>query len=143
MTNRLRRTLLSAAVAGAMALPAFAVDIPVPNIEVHIAHTRPPHLRFERRPPMPGPGYVWINGDWDWDGGRWVWVRGRWDRPAAPDVVWVRPHYRHEYGAYRYEPGHWSNQTVIEGNEYRDWREHHRHGDHDRDRDRDRDRDHQ
>ena len=39
---------------------------------------------------------------------------------------WVRARYVREYGSWRYVPGHWSNQTVVEGDDYRRWRDEHR-----------------
>ena len=143
-----RKLILPAAMVAAFSMPALA-QIPVPHLEIHIAHTAPPRIRFERRPPRPAYGYVWINGAWDWQGDQWIWVPGRWDRPEGR-ARWIRPRYRHEYGAYRYEPGHWSTQRVIEGDDYHRWREERRHGrrydhrDHrDRDHDGDHDHDHQ
>jgi hypothetical protein len=112
----------------ALALPALA-QIPIPEVEIHVAHSAPPHLRHEHRPPSPGEGYIWVGGAWDWRGSQWAWVPGRWDRPVSADVRWVHPRYVHEYGAYRYEPGHWSNQQIREGDEYRRWKEEH-HGSH-------------
>ena len=29
----------------------------------------------------PGPGYVWVDGFWNLNGGRWAWVNGRWAVP--------------------------------------------------------------
>ena len=54
----------------------------------------------------PGPGYVWIDGFWDWRG-RYVWVPGYWGRRPHPRAVWVpgRPHYEH--GRYSYHRGYW------------------------------------
>ena len=54
----------------------------------------------------PGPGYVWIGGNWVWNG-RWVWVAGHWGYPPYPHAVWM-PGYWHRgpQGWYRY-PGHW------------------------------------
>jgi outer membrane lipoprotein SlyB len=54
----------------------------------------------------PGPGYVWIGGDWGWDG-RWVWRAGYWSLPPYPHAVWVGGYWgRGPYGWHRY-PGHW------------------------------------
>jgi hypothetical protein len=52
----------------------------------------------------------------------------------------VRARYVREGRAWRYEPGHWSNQRVIEGEDYRRWKEENR-GDRGRHRGRDRERD--
>lgn len=54
----------------------------------------------------PGPGYVWIGGDWAWNG-RWVWRSGYWGLPPYPHAVWVRGYWgRGPYGWYG-RPGHW------------------------------------
>ena len=139
MVSKILKTLGPIAVAALVSIPA-AAQIPVPplpNLEIHISHSRPPRLRHERIPPRPADGYIWVGGSWDWQGSRWAWVPGRWDRPAERDVNWVRPRYVRDSGYYRYEPGHWSNQRVVEGEDYRGWREKHHHGHRDRDRDRD------
>ena len=74
----------------------------------------------------PSRDAVWIRGFWDWQGDNWVWIPGRWTVPEERHARWIGPRYRREYGGYRYEPGHWSNQRVIEGEDYRRWREEHR-----------------
>ena len=140
MTHRILKSALPLVVAAALAVPAGAqIPIPpLPHVEIHIAHSHPPHARVEYRSEMPGPGYVWVKGFWDWDGGQWVWLPGRWERPASAGVVWVEPHYFRDGEGYRYEPGHWSNQRLAEGSDYREWREkHHHHGDRDHDHDED------
>jgi hypothetical protein len=47
-----------------------------------------------RRPPMPGPGFVWVDGYWSWMRGRYVWVGGYWTRPPYVGSYWVAPRYR-------------------------------------------------
>ena len=54
----------------------------------------------------PGPDYVWVSGEWIWNG-RWVWVAGHWAYPPQPRVLWVAGHWeRGPYGWYR-TPGYW------------------------------------
>ena len=54
----------------------------------------------------PGPGYVWIGGDWVWNG-RWVWRAGYWAYPPYPHAVWVGGYWgRGPQGWYR-RSGHW------------------------------------
>jgi len=121
-----------------LSIPA-AAQIPVPplpNLQIHISHSAPPRFRHERIPPRPGANHVWIAGSWDWQGNQWIWLPGRWDRPVDRHARWVRPHYAREYGSYRYEPGHWSNQRVIEGDDYRRWKDERHHRDRDGDRNR-------
>jgi len=54
----------------------------------------------------------------------WQWLglgSGPLDRPDAHGVKWVKARYQHEGSAYVYQPGHWSNQQLIEGDDYRNW----------------------
>ena len=54
----------------------------------------------------PGPGYIWIGGDWVWNG-RGVWRAGYWSLPPYPHAIWVGGYWgRGPYGWHRY-PGHW------------------------------------
>ena len=54
----------------------------------------------------PGPSYVWIGGEWAWNGG-WIWVAGHWGYPPYPRAVWVRGYwYRGPHGWCR-AAGHW------------------------------------
>jgi outer membrane lipoprotein SlyB len=66
----------------------------------------PPPPPVETVVMAPGPGYVWVGGDWVWNG-RWVWMAGHWDHPPYPHAVWVGGYWgRGEHGWYR-RPGHW------------------------------------
>ncbi len=145
-----RRTILAGTlVAGlaATALPQIPVPVPVPpplpGLEVRITTGRPPAVRYERRPVRPDPDCVWVNGFWDWDGERWIWVPGRWERVSVADVYWIPPRYVRSDRVYIYEPGHWSNQTVVVRDEIRvrhEWRRHER--EHERELEKERDRKH-
>jgi len=62
----------------------------------------------------PGPGSVWINGQWVWQGG-WVWTPGYWDYPPGSGAIWFpgavitlggQPYYRRGYWG-RSGGGHW------------------------------------
>ena len=135
MVCRILRSMAPVVVAALFSIPAGAqIPVPpIPELEIHISHSHPPRLRHERIPSRPGEDYVWVGGSWGWQGSRWAWLPGRWDRPAERSVTWVQPRYERESGYYRYEPGHWSNQHVVEGRDYHDWKEKHHHHD-DRDR---------
>ena len=138
MLRKILQSVVPLVIAAFVSIPASAdIRIPVPDLEIHIAHSHPPRIRHEVIPPRPGDDYVWVAGYWGWQGDQWVWFPGRWDRPAQVGVTWVQPRYVHEYGYYRYEPGHWSHERIREGDDYREWRAHHRHRHHDEDRDRD------
>jgi uncharacterized protein YcfJ len=54
----------------------------------------------------PGPGYMWVDGEWVWNGG-WIWVAGHWGYPPYPHAIWIRGDWdRGPHGWYR-SPGHW------------------------------------
>jgi len=148
-----RRTVLIAIAGGILAAAASAqIPVPVPplpGLDIRITTGHPPAVRHEHRSARPGPDYVWVAGFWNDNGGRWEWVPGRWDRPEV-SARWVSPRYIRSEGGYIYEPGHWSNQTLIVGDEvrqHRAWKHYHHDEDnnnhnHDREHDRDHDRDH-
>ena len=54
----------------------------------------------------PGPGYVWIDGFWDWRG-HYVWVPGYWGRPPHPRAAWVAGRAFYGHGRYHYKRGYW------------------------------------
>ena len=122
-TNWKSGLLIAALTAATAAVPA------VGQIGVVIGRTPPP-MRYERRGPMPGPGYVWVDGFWNWRDGRYIWVPGHWDRPPYAGAYWSHPHYDRYDDGWHYHEGHWDRDD---------------HGDHyydNRDRDRNHDRDH-
>jgi hypothetical protein len=77
-----------------------------PAQNVTYVQMAPPPPPVETVVVAPGPGYIWIDGEWTWDG-RWVWVSGHWGLPPHPHAVWVRGYWsRGPHGWYR-APGHW------------------------------------
>jgi hypothetical protein len=55
---------------------------------------------------QPGPDYIWVGGEWVWNG-RWVWVGGHWAYPPHPHGVWVPGYWvKGPHGWYRTE-GYW------------------------------------
>jgi outer membrane lipoprotein SlyB len=66
----------------------------------------PPPPPAETMVVAPGPGYVWVGGEWVWNS-QWVWRTGYWSYPPYPHAVWVGSYWgRGPYGWYR-RPGHW------------------------------------
>jgi hypothetical protein len=128
----LRTTILAGLFVGvaATALPQVPIPpIPLPGLDVRFTTGRPPAARFERRGHRPGADYVWVGGFWNSDGRQWRWVPGRWELRVAPDAYWIPSRYIRSGRGYIYEPGHWSNQTVIVGEDIRarrEWRKHER-----------------
>jgi len=70
------------------------------------APSAPPPPQDETPPPTPGPDYVWVGGDWVWNGG-WVWVGGHWAIPPFPGGFWYHGGWRRGWGGYRHYRGHW------------------------------------
>ena len=48
-----------------------------------------PRPKVEAVPNSPGPGCVWLEGSWEWQG-RWVWQTGRWAAQPYPAAIWVK-----------------------------------------------------
>lgn len=64
----------------------------------------PPVPRYAYgRPPIPGPGYFWVDGYWNFIGNRYVWVNGYWTVPPYANGYWVAP----RYNAGRFFVGFW------------------------------------
>ncbi len=84
----------------------------------------------EPPPPRPAayvevrPGFIWIDGRWDWRGGQWIWVDGYYERERAGYVYapgrWERRGRRHVW-----VDGRWNASAGGRVNNY-DRREEHR-----------------
>ncbi len=134
MRRRVLRSIILASTGVLLAIPVCAqVRMELGPLHIRIANDAPPPRRHEHRMARPGADFVWIDGYWDRHNDEWVWIDGRWDRPSEHRSRWVKPRYKREGGAWRYEPGHWSHQQLSEGDDYRQWRE--EHGKRRRDRD--------
>ena len=80
--------------------------VTAPQANTVVVAQSPPPPPVENVVVAPGPGYVWIGGEWAWNGG-WIWVSGHWGYPPYPRAVWVRGYwYRGPHGWYR-SSGHW------------------------------------
>jgi len=66
----------------------------------------PPPPPVETMVVAPGPGYVWIGGEWVWNGG-WYWVSGRWGPRPYPRAVWVGGYWGRGPRGYYRQQGHW------------------------------------
>ncbi len=91
----------------------YMINTPTTNAAGNTAPTAPVYVAAAPpAPPVetvivsPGPGYVWVDGEWYWNG-RWVWVGGRWALPPRGRVVWVGSHWEHGPHGYFRVSGHW------------------------------------
>lgn len=105
-TNWKSKLLVGALTMAAVTATAFTTPA-VAQIGIVIGRQPPPPMRYERRPPMPGQGYAWVDGYWGNNGGRYVWVPGRWDRPPYAGAYWSHPHYDHYQDGWHLHEGHW------------------------------------
>jgi hypothetical protein len=111
-----------AIVAGAPAFAQIRLGLDLGPVRIRISPEAPPPPRTEIRLSRPSRSHVWIGGYWDRQDDRWAWAPGRWEAPGQRGSRWIKPRYQREGGAYRYEPGHWSNQRMEEGDDYSRWR---------------------
>jgi len=54
----------------------------------------------------PGPDYVWIDGDWIWEGGRYTWHNGYWDHPHG-NMHWQAGSWESRGSGWRWRRGRW------------------------------------
>ena len=79
---------------------------PVPQASTVVVAEPPPPAPVETIVVAPGPDYVWIDGEWVWNG-RWFWVGGHWCYPPYPHAVWVRGYWGRGPHGWSRAPGHW------------------------------------
>jgi outer membrane lipoprotein SlyB len=87
-------------------LAGAAPPPPPPVDNVVVTAPPPPPPLAERVVVAPGPGYVWIGGEWIWRG-QWLWIRGRWALPPYPKAVWVGGAWSRGPHGWRHRPGYW------------------------------------
>ena len=79
---------------------------PAPQASAVVVAQPPPPPPAETIVVAPGPGYIWIGGEWAWNGG-WIWVAGHWGYPPYPHAVWVRGYWGRGPHGWSRAPGHW------------------------------------
>ena len=126
MYKQVLKSIVLTSFAALVALPAAAqIRAELGPVHIRIATDAPPRARYERRTPRPHRDSVWIRGYWDRQGDRWGWVPGRWEQRSDRRARWINARYMREGRAWRYEPAHWSTQQLVEGDDYRQWRNEH------------------
>ena len=90
------------------------------NYQGEYAPPPPPMRSYAYRPSMPGHGYVWVDGYWNFFGGRYSWVSGYWMRPPFSGGFWVAPRYTsgHFYRGF-WGGGRVVNRGFVVRNDYR------------------------
>jgi outer membrane lipoprotein SlyB len=98
---------VSDAVVNFMINTQSSVDAAPATTSTMVVETAPPPAPVETVTVVaPGPGYMWVDGEWVWNG-QWIWVAGHWGYPPYAHAVWIRGDWaRGPHGWYR-APGHW------------------------------------
>ena len=63
----------------------------------------PPSMIF---PVSPGEGYIWIGGEWYFNGNSYQWRDGYWTRPRD-GIRWVPGDWKRSHNEWYYKPGRW------------------------------------
>jgi len=58
------------------------------------------------RTAAPGTGYIWIDGDWFWNGRTYSWRDGYWSNPQI-GYQWQSGYWRQKPGGFNWKPGRW------------------------------------
>ena len=80
---------------------------PPPEPGAVYAVREPPPRRTEVIVTRPGPDYVWVGGDWRWNGSDYEWVPGRWQALESGHSNWVPGRWHHNRRGWFYVQGHW------------------------------------
>jgi hypothetical protein len=72
----------------------------------HFSVVAPPLLLAAAIAASARPGYVWVEGHWDWYDDHWVWSEGYWVN-EEPGSLWVQGVWLTVEGGYSWRPGHW------------------------------------
>lgn len=124
MYKQVLKSIVLTSFAALVALPAAAqIRADLGPVHIRIANDAPPRARYERRTPRPHRDSVWINGYWDRRDDRWDWSSGRWEQRQDRRARWIKARYKKEGRAWRYEPARWSHQDLLEGDDYRQYRD--------------------
>ncbi len=80
-----------------------------------VSNTAPPPLPQYDQPPIPGPGYEWAPGYWDWSDGDYYWVPGSWVEPPRAGLYWTPGYWRFYNGSYLFSDGYWGPDVGFYG----------------------------
>ena len=109
--NLLSRSLFAVVLAGSsLGLGAGCVASGRYHASGVLVASEPPPPRSEAYDPR--PGYVWVDGRWDWDPsyGEWVWYDGYYE-PERVGYVYVRGNWEHRGDRYVYERPRWQSRA--------------------------------
>jgi len=113
MTSRLATWVASPLLALSLltAVPAWSQQV---SVSINIA---PPPLPVYVQPMVPGDGYLWTPGYWNWSPADqdYYWVPGTWVRPPVVGYLWTPGYWVFEPSGYRWRLGYWGRRVGFYG----------------------------
>jgi hypothetical protein len=98
MKNAIRSGLL----AGLLLMAATSLDA---QIIVNVMPSRPTVV--VTKPPIPGPGYIWIDEDWAPQGKKYKWKGGYWSAPPRKGAAYNKGYWKQNKKGWHWVPGKW------------------------------------
>lgn len=99
----MKRTLLTATLLMAGAFTALAGGYR----SAYVRFGPPPPPVVYVRPPLPGPGFYWVNGYYRWTGHGYHWVPGRYERIPRGRHVYVNGYWDRRPHGWIWVGGYW------------------------------------
>jgi len=90
-------------IAGCLAIAAISFN----SCEGSYVVTERPDTPVYVQTASPGVDYVWVDGDWVWDGGRYNWHNGYWDHGHA-NRHWQSGNWENRNNGWRWKRGRWN-----------------------------------
>lgn len=87
--------------------PATVGDTTPTPAATAVVQQAPPPPPTESVVVSPGPDYIWIGGEYQWNGFAWVWIGGHWGYPPRPHAVWISGRDWHDHYGWHHEHGYW------------------------------------
>jgi outer membrane lipoprotein SlyB len=84
--------------------PSLVGDVPPPAV-IQQAPPAPPAETVVMV--SPGPDYLWVGGEYSWNGIGWVWMGGHWGHRPYGHAVWMGGRSWHDGRGWHNEHGHW------------------------------------
>lgn len=75
------------------------------STEKHVVAEQPVAPVYTR-PEEPGPGYIWVEGNWHWRSGKYVFENGDWVKPKQ-NKTWVTGSWMKTDKGYYWQKGYW------------------------------------
>lgn len=108
-----KQMLLTRFAAAAAGVLAFLLSAPAAHAQISFGvriGAPPPPLRYESRPPAPGPGYAWVDGYYEPYRNNYRWHPGYWNRAPYEGAYYVHPHWDHYPDGWHMHEGYWGRE---------------------------------